>query len=63
MTDIESGTSKDEAVLEHREAGMSQHNHHALAVDVTLHHDQVAPEAIGGLHEEMSKGITRVRIS
>jgi hypothetical protein len=56
MADIETSTSKDEVVLEHREAGMSLHHHHAPAADVALHHDQVAPEAIGGLYEEMPKG-------
>ena len=56
MADIDSSTSKDKVVLEHQEAEISQHRHHAPTADVALHHDQVAPEAIGGLYEEMPKG-------
>lgn len=56
MADIENGNTKDEVILEHQEADLSQHHHHAPHADVALHHDQVAPEAIGGLYEEMPKG-------
>jgi hypothetical protein len=57
MTDIESENTKDEVMLEHREAESVEHHHqHTPAAEVALHHDQVAPEAIGGLYEEMPKG-------
>jgi hypothetical protein len=56
MADTERGTNKDEVVLEHREAESVQHHPHTPAVEVALHHDRVAPEAIGGLYEEMPKG-------
>jgi len=50
MTDIE----KNNVVFEHRET--AAHHMHTPPADVALHHDAVAPEAIGGLYDEMPKG-------
>lgn len=58
MADIE----KNDIALEHREANTSGENsvhhapHHAPHAEVALHHDAVAPEAVGGLYGEMPKG-------
>jgi hypothetical protein len=53
MSDIE----KDAATSEHHEANAtSQPHHRAPHADVELHHDAVAPEAVGGLYNEMPKG-------
>ncbi|KAH8651859.1 fungal trichothecene efflux pump [Tricladium varicosporioides] len=54
MADIE----KNDIALEHREANTSGENsvHHAPHAKVALHHDAVAPEAVGGLYGEMPKG-------
>ena len=53
MADSERGTGKDDITLDHREvAGYQSHVPKVPA----LHHDVVAPEAIGGLYEEMPKG-------
>lgn len=56
MAGFETNANKDEVMLEHREIESFQHHPHTPAVEVALHHDQVAPEAIGGLYEEMPKG-------
>jgi hypothetical protein len=50
MADIE----KNDVTLEHREA--AAHQMHTPPAEVALHHDAVAPEAVGGLYEEMPKG-------
>lgn len=56
MTDIKNSADKDEFVLEHQEAVESQHHLHAPDANVAFQHGQVAPEAIGGLYNEMPKG-------
>ncbi|KAG9234533.1 fungal trichothecene efflux pump [Amylocarpus encephaloides] len=48
-------SEKSDVVLEHHEA-QGTHPVHAPHAEVELHHDRVAPEAIGGLYEEMPKG-------
>jgi hypothetical protein len=48
---------KNEMEVEHREApGAAGHYSHTPEPKITLHHDTVAPEAIGGEYEEMPKG-------
>lgn len=49
MTDINNSDEKDEFVHEHLEAVKPDAN-------VAFHHGQIAPEAIGGLYNEMPKG-------
>ncbi|OBT82408.1 hypothetical protein VE02_08399 [Pseudogymnoascus sp. 03VT05] len=56
MTDIKNSAEKDEFVFEHQEAVESQHHIHAPDANVAFQHGQVAPEAIGGLYNEMPKG-------
>ena len=50
---------KREIELEHHESNEFRTTHHQPAADVKLHHDKVAPEAIGGLYDEMPKGYYR----
>lgn len=54
-------SEKHDVHLEHREQTHGVHGtgHLAPAANVALHHDQVAPEAIGGLYAEMPKGYYR----
>jgi hypothetical protein len=47
---------KREVELEHHESTDQQSIRHAPPPDVKLHHDKVAPEAIGGLYDEMPAG-------
>ncbi|EHK97415.1 putative Uncharacterized MFS-type transporter yusP [Glarea lozoyensis 74030] len=47
---------KREIELEHHESNEDRTIQHAPKADVKLHHDKVAPEAIGGLYDEMPKG-------
>jgi hypothetical protein len=48
MADIE----KNNVELEHREAG---HHLHTPPAEVAFHHDVVAPEAMGGMYDEIPK--------
>jgi hypothetical protein len=41
--------------VEHHEAAQG-HYQHTPEVKIALHHDEVAPEAVGGLYEHMPKG-------
>jgi hypothetical protein len=52
-------SEKREIELEHHEPSEHHGIQHAPHADVTLHHDKVAPEAIGGLYDEMPKGYYR----
>ncbi|CAG8975243.1 hypothetical protein HYALB_00011943 [Hymenoscyphus albidus] len=47
------GHEKHDIDLEHRE---QTNRHSEAAIDAALHHDEVAPEAIGGIYGEMPKG-------
>ena len=49
-----SSVDKNAMAFEHREE--PGHYQHTPTVEVALHHDAVAPEAIGGLYDEMPKG-------
>ena len=48
-------TENEKSTPQHSDAeiGHAQHAQHAPAPAVHLHHDAVAPEAIGGLYHEM----------
>jgi hypothetical protein len=48
-------TENEKSTPQHTDAeiGHAQHAQHAPAPAVHLHHDTVAPEAIGGLYHEM----------
>lgn len=53
----QSSVGKNEYSIEHQE--QTGHYQHTPVVTIALHHDAVAPEAIGGLYEEMPKGYYR----
>lgn len=46
--------TKNDVGVEHHEA--SHHEMHAAPTTIALHHDAVAPEAVGGLYDEMPMG-------
>jgi hypothetical protein len=48
-------TENEKSTTQHTDAeiGHAQHVQHAPAPAIHLHHDAVAPEAIGGLYHEM----------
>ena len=49
----DSSLEKDNIILEHLDGSST---HRRVPVPPALHHDLVAPEAVGGLYEEMPKG-------
>lgn len=54
MTSIADPVDKEDAVLEHHEHNDSQPRAHNVAA--AIRHDAVAPEAVGGVYEEMPQG-------
>lgn len=55
MAEIKSKDEKSDVILEY-EDDVGPTSHRADAPRAALHHDIVAPEAVGGLYEELPKG-------